>query len=50
MYDKLRKAIKYDHSKNSKDIIDFMNELPHKLKIELAMEIHKEIYNGINFF
>lgn len=27
-----------------------MDELPYKLKIELAMEIHKDIYRNIEFF
>ena len=27
-----------------------MEELPYKLKIELAMEIHKNIYKSIEFF
>ena len=27
-----------------------MEELPYKLKIELAMEIHKDIYHNIEFF
>lgn len=27
-----------------------MDELPYKLKIELAMEIHKDIYRDIEFF
>lgn len=27
-----------------------MEELPAKLKVELAMEIHKEIYHNIEFF
>eukprot|EP00347_Sterkiella_histriomuscorum_P023005 403336321 len=50
LFDELRKAIKYDHSKNHKDKIQFMEELPQKLKIELAMEIHKDIYHNIDFF
>lgn len=50
LFDELRKTIKYDHSKNSKDIIEFMEELPYKLKVELAMEIHKNIYHNITFF
>jgi hypothetical protein len=50
LFDKLRKAIKYDHSKNSRDIIEFMEELPYKLKIEVAMQIHKNIYHTIEFF
>jgi hypothetical protein len=27
-----------------------MDELPHKIKIELAMEIHKRMYETIGFF
>ena len=50
LFDELRKTIKYDHSKNYHDVIQFMDELPYKLKIELAMEIHKDIYRDIEFF
>lgn len=28
----------------------FIEELPHKIRVELAMEIHKKIYETINFF
>ena len=27
-----------------------MEELPYKLKVELAIEIHKKIYNSVSFF
>jgi hypothetical protein len=27
-----------------------MEELPYKLKVELAMEIHKKIYKTVSFF
>jgi hypothetical protein len=47
---KLVKTIKYDHSKKSKDVIQFMDELPHKLKIELSMAIHKKMYANVKFF
>ena len=50
LYEQLRKTIKYDHSKNSRDIVDFMKELPYKLKIDLAMQIHKNIYHLVEFF
>ncbi|CDW89496.1 cation channel family protein [Stylonychia lemnae] len=50
LFDELRKAIKYDHSKNYNDVIQFMEELPHKLKIDLAMEIHRDIYQNVDFF
>lgn len=50
LYDELRIAIKYDHSKNYNDVKQFLEELPYKLRIELAMEIHKDIYTNIEFF
>jgi hypothetical protein len=50
LYKKLHKSIKYNHSKKSRDFYLFMEELPYKLKVELAMEIHKKIYNTVNFF
>lgn len=50
LYNKLVKSIKYDHSKKSKDVLQFMEELPHKLKLELAMQIHKKMYENVNFF
>ena len=40
LYNKLIKAVKYDHHQNSKDVHQFMEELPTKLRIELAMAIH----------
>jgi hypothetical protein len=49
LFNKLAKTIKYDHSKKQKDTIQFMEELPHKLKIELAMVIHKRMYQCVNF-
>lgn len=42
--------MKYDHSRKSKDVISFMDELPHKIKLELAMEIHRTMYETIKFF
>jgi hypothetical protein len=43
------KALKYDHSKKQKDILQFMEELPHKLKTELAMIIHRKMYANVKF-
>ena len=50
LYDELMKTIRYDHSKNQRDISAFMGELPYKLKVDLAMEIHKNIYCTVDFF
>ncbi len=44
------RTVKYDHSRKSKDVIAFMDELPHKIKLELAMQIHKKMYQTIHFF
>ena len=32
------------------DTVTFINELPHKLRIELAFRIHKKVLSGISFF
>jgi hypothetical protein len=44
LYKKLHKSIQYNHSKKSRDFYMFIEELPYKLKVEFAMEIHKKIY------
>lgn len=33
LYEKLRKAVKYDFRKDQNDINNFVNELPHKLRL-----------------
>jgi len=50
LFKRLIKSIKYDHAKKSRSFVHFMEELPYKLKIELAMDIHKRIYQTISFF
>jgi hypothetical protein len=50
LYNKCVRTIHYDHSKKSKDHIQFLNELPHKIKLELAMKIHEQMYQTIKFF
>ncbi len=49
LFDELRKTIRYDHSKNSNDVLNFMKELPHKLRNELSLAIHKEIKLNLEF-
>lgn len=36
--------------KKSKDFIMFLDELPYKIKIELATEIHKHMFESVSFF
>lgn len=50
LFNKLASTLKYDHTKKSKDTLQFMEELPHKLKLELAMAVHKKMYASIHFF
>ena len=49
-YIKLRKAVKYDHTRNSTYKFQFLNELPQALKIELSVIMHQEMINKIPFF
>ncbi len=42
--------MRYDHSRKSRDYIEFLNELPHKIKLELAMKIHQTMYESVKFF
>ena len=50
LFNKLAKNIKYDHSKKKRDVLLFIEELPHQLKIELAMAIHLKMYANVRFF
>jgi hypothetical protein len=50
LFKKLTNSVRFNHSKKSRDFYLFMEELPYKLKVELAMEIHKKIYRTVLFF
>ena len=59
LYDDLRQALKYDHSRylfkllmlrNVDDTVEFVNELPHRLRMELAYRIHEKVHQNISFF
>ena len=50
LFNKIVKAVKYDHHQNSKDVQEFMEELPSKIRIELAIAIHNKMYSSIRFF
>jgi hypothetical protein len=50
MYMRLKKALKYDHSRNVADKFTFLNELPQSLKIELSKIMHEKIITRIPFF
>jgi hypothetical protein len=50
IFDKVRKVIKYDLSRNQKDKLDFLQELPNKLRIELSDIIHGNMIKKLFFF
>jgi hypothetical protein len=50
IYDKVRKVIKYDLSRNQKDKMNFLQELPNKLRIELSQIMHDKVIQKMYFF
>ena len=50
LFKKLIRSINYDHLKKLKEFDFFMDELPYKLRMELAMAIHREVVENIGFF
>ena len=50
LYNQLNIAIKFEFSKNVQGLGNFMEKLPHKLKVAMAEEIHKDIANTFLFF
>ncbi len=50
LFERLAKTIRYDHTKRSKNFHTFIEELPPKLRMELAAVMHKKMYSCITFF
>jgi len=50
LFERLIKTIKYDHSKRSKNFHEFIEELPPKLRLDLAAVMHKKMYASVTFF
>lgn len=46
----LVKTLQLNHKKRQKDIITFMEDLPHKMRLELAMVFHNKLYSTVEFF
>jgi hypothetical protein len=43
MYEELKMSLKFDHSRNQSDVQNFLNELPYRLRLDLAVKIHRQI-------
>ena len=41
--------IRYDHRKKTRDVAEFMEELPTQLRNELGLVIHKKLYKSVEF-
>ena len=50
LYNRVKRALKYGTTQKDDEKIDFLNELPLNLKIELSVIMHKNLVSGIEFF
>ena len=50
LYRRLRITLNYDHLKNSDEEMEFLNELPLSLRVELSVVMHKELVKNVKFF
>ena len=50
LYEELRQAIYYTTTKEVHKVVEFIESLPHRLKLELSTKIHREIIMNIPFF
>lgn len=50
IYTQMKQSIGYQFEKSNNDIDDFLDQLPHKLQIEVNLFIHEERYKNIEFF
>jgi hypothetical protein len=50
LYEQLRQSLQYETGKDVSDMINFVNNLPYRLKVELSLKIHREIIKSIPFF
>ena len=49
LYEELRQSIYYEAKKDVTHVIEFIDSLPNRLKLELSAKIHREIVNNIPF-
>ena len=50
LYEELRQAIQYEVEKDVSNIVALIDSLPHRLKMDLSVKIHREIICHIPFF
>ena len=50
LYIQIKKTMGYEIKKDINDLNNFLEELPHKIKIELSLYIYEARYSKIKFF
>ncbi len=50
VFNKVRKIIKYESNKNQKEKLNFLSELPNKLRIELSQQMHDKMIQNLYLF
>ena len=50
LIERLKKAVQYDLKKDANDLNNFIQCLPHKMKIEVSLYVYERIYKDIKFF
>jgi len=49
LYQRLKQSLKYNLNKDIDDLNAFVEDLPHKLKVEVSLFLHEKTYNSIEF-
>lgn len=49
LYIRLKKSIQFENQKDMNELTNFIEELPHKLKIETSLYIYEDRYNKVKF-
>lgn len=49
LYSKLKLSLAVNNSNHEDDLKQFLDELPHNLKIETSLFVHKDVYRSIDF-
>ena len=49
LYTKLKQSLKYNFNQDLDDLNDFVEALPHKLKVEVSLFIHEKTYKNVAF-
>jgi len=50
LFNKIKRALKYGHTRQEDDTTQFLNELPSTLRTKLSVIMHKELLKDIEFF